>query len=390
MSKPRIALVGVGRMGTGHLISLALSRKLSLCALCDIDGAIAERKSRKKGIPGYTDYKEMMDREQPDALIVATPHYDHTPIAIEAMERGIHVLVEKPVAVHALDVRKMIAAHDRALKKSPGLIFAAMFQMRTQPHWIRVKEMIDSGALGSLMRASWIITDWYRNQAYYDQGGWRATWRGEGGGVLMNQAVHNLDLYQWLFGMPCSVNGFASMGKYHDIEVEDEVTGYFEHENGMVGHFITSTAEHPGSNRLEIVGDKGSLIIRKQKILFRKNKEPLSRHTRRAVNTASTPRWRRKRIYTRPRYALHESVISNFADAIGGDAPLVAPAREGLNSIQLSNALLQSSFLGKTVHLPMDERAYAEMLQKLIDESKHIKKVRDVEVDLGWSKGRSL
>ena len=170
------------------------------------------------------------------------------------------MLVEKPIAVHALDARRMIGAYQAAQTKYPDLVFSAMFMQRTYGHYRKIKDLIDSGELGRLVRTTWIITDWFRTQIYYDSGDWRATWAGEGGGVLLNQCPHNLDLYQWFVGLPARVTGFAHIGKYHDIEVEDEVTAYFEHENGMIGHFVTSTAESPGSNRLEIVGELGKLV----------------------------------------------------------------------------------------------------------------------------------
>ena len=187
-------------------------------------------------------------------ILIATPHYDHTPITIAALQKGIHVLVEKPIAVQVKDSNKMIAAYEAAKKQYPNLIFSAVFMQRTYGHWGKIKAIIDGGDLGRLMRITWIVTDWFRTQKYYDMGSWRATWEGEGGGVLLNQAMHHLDLYQWFVGVPKRVTGFVGLGKYHHIEVEDEVTAYFEYENGMVGHFITSTAETPGTNRLEITG----------------------------------------------------------------------------------------------------------------------------------------
>ena len=210
----------------------------------------------------------MLEHQALDAIIISTPHYDHTPITIAVLEKGIHVLVEKPIAVHVKDAHKMIAAYERAKQTTPNLIFAAMFMQRTYGHWRKIKALIDGGELGRLVRTTWLITDWFRTQSYYNNGGWRATWKGEGGGVLLNQSPHNLDLYQWFVGMPKRVTGFASLGKYHRIEVEDEVTAYFEHENGMIGHFITSTAESPGTNRLEMVGENGKLVMRTAGSLF--------------------------------------------------------------------------------------------------------------------------
>jgi predicted dehydrogenase len=244
----RIGLVGVGIMGSLHAQNLTTLENTSLAAICDIDHDRADQAAAKYGVPAYYDYEEMLKQADMDAVMIATPHYFHTPISIAALERGLNVMTEKPLAVHVKDGQKMIAAYETACKKAViegrnEPVFAIMFQLRTQGHWIKVKQMLDSGELGRLVRATWLITAWYRTQSYYDNGGWRATWKGEGGGVLLNQCPHNLDIYQWFFGLPKRVAGFASIGKYHNIEVEDEVTGYFEHANGMVGHFITTTAE---------------------------------------------------------------------------------------------------------------------------------------------------
>ena len=254
---------------------LGLINNTELAAVCDIDKSRADQAAAQCNVPAYYDYHDLLDKAELDGVMISTPHYFHTPISIEALKRGIHVLTEKPLAVHVKDGQKMIAAYDQARQQFPGLVFAIMFQNRTQGYWRKGKEMIDQGVLGRLVRATWIITDWFRTQTYYNNGGWRATWKGEGGGVLLNQCPHNLDIYQWYFGVPARVAGFASIGKYHKIEVEDEVTGYFEHENGMVGHFITTTAESPGSNRLEVVGENGRLVFEDGRLAFDRNRSSM-------------------------------------------------------------------------------------------------------------------
>ena len=227
--------------------------------------------AEKYGATKYYDYRDMLEKESLDAVIIAVPHYDHTPISIDAFEKGINVLCEKPLAVHVNAANKSVNAFEKAKAKNDKLIFAMMFQERTYAHYRKIKEILESGRLGKLIRVTWIDTTRFRTQKYYNSGGWRATWAGEGGGILSNQCPHNLDMYQWLFGLPKSVNGFAHIGKYHDIEVEDEVTAYFEHENGMVAHFIVSTAEAPGSNRLEISAENGKLIYEDGVLTFYQN-----------------------------------------------------------------------------------------------------------------------
>jgi predicted dehydrogenase len=246
----RLAIVGLGNMGYQHVQNAPSIGRVTLAAICDVDTARLERAgAAAPAIPRYADYAAMLDKEKPEAVLIATPHYDHTGMSIEAFMRGMHVLVEKPVGVHGQDVRRSIAAHEEARRKKPGLVFAAMFNQRTYGHWKKIKALIEEGELGRLVRASWIITDWFRSQYYFDSGGWRATWKGEGGGVLLNQCPHNLDLFQWLVGMPDRITGFASLGKYHDIEVEDEVSAYFEYKNGTSG----TSSPRPAKARAQIV-----------------------------------------------------------------------------------------------------------------------------------------
>ncbi len=273
----------------------------------------------------------------------------------------------------------MIAAYQRARQQWPDLVFAIMFQQRTQHFWRTIKGMIERGELGRLVRTTWLITDWFRPQVYYDSGGWRATWGGEGGGVLLNQAPHNLDLYQWFVGMPRRVTGLAALGKYHHIEVEDEVTAIFEHENGMVGHFVTTTAESPGVNRLEIVGEKGRLVFEDGELIFYRNAQSMLEFGRTSQKLWDKVSYRKEVIdYPREGRPGHDLILENFADAILHGAALVAPAVEGIHSLTLANAILYSSFLSRPLDLPIDEDAYAAHLAELVRNSRFQKTVRAV------------
>jgi predicted dehydrogenase len=247
--------------------------------------------------------------------------------------------------------------------------------------------MIDAGELGRLVRTTWLITEWFRTQTYYNSGGWRATWSGEGGGVLLNQCPHNLDIYQWLVGMPHRVAGFASIGKYHDIEVEDEVTGYFEHANGMVGHFVTTTAESPGTNRLEIVGERGKVIFEDNTITFHRNRGSMLEFLKTSPNSFDKVPVDVEQVpFHHHGQPGHGILTANFADRILTGAPLIAEAAEGLNSLMLGNAIMQSSFLGKPVDLPFDEDQYEARLQELIKTSRFQKTIKPLNVeDLGKS-----
>jgi predicted dehydrogenase len=388
--KVRIGVIGIGNMGSIHVRDVAALENCELAAICDLVEERAARPAAEFGVPAYTDYRAMLAGTQLDAVIIATPHYDHTPISIECLSRGIHVLVEKPIAVHVNDARKMIAAYEQARQKFPGLVYAIMFMQRTYGFWRKIKDMIDAGELGRLIRTTWIITDWFRTQNYYDSGGWRATWSGEGGGVLLNQCPHNLDLYQWMVGMPTRVTGFAAIGKYHNIEVEDEVTGFFEHANGMVGHFITTTAESPGTNRLEIIGERGKLIFEDGRLTFFRNQVSMLEFIKTSPHSFDKAAGAVEEIpYEHHGQPGHAILIKNFANAVlNGEQSeaLIAAAPEGLNSLTLANAIMYSSYLGKPLDLPIDADAYEARLQELIRGSRFQKNVREMKVeDLGKS-----
>lgn len=369
--KVKLAVIGVGTMGSSHARDIAASQHTQLVAVCDLISDRAESIAQKYTCASYTNFLEMLENTELDGVIIATPHAAHMPISISCLRRGIHVLSEKPLAVHVLDGEKMRDAYQVALSTKPDLKFGIMFQQRTFGYWKTVKEMIENGVLGKIMRITWIVTDWYRTQTYYDHGGWRATWRGEGGGVLLNQCPHNLDLFQWFVGMPDRVHGFAKLGKYHDIEVEDEVTAFFEYHNGTIGHFITSTAESPGSNRLELMTEMGKLVVEKEKITFWRNKMSSIHEIQVSPNPFNLVE-NEEKILTFSHHGTpgHRIMIENFANAILNQEPLIAPAIEGLNQLQLSNAILLSSFLQHPVDLPMDAKLYEKEIQERAKYSK--------------------
>lgn len=276
--KLKIGLVGLGNIGKTHFEILAELEHIELVGVCDIDKKRAADFAAKAKTTPYYNHIDLFDHSGLEAVLIAVPHYAHPTIAIDAFERGLHVLCEKPLTVHVNEARRTINAYESAKQKHPGLVFAMMFQERLLPYYKKIKEIVAGGELGRLMRTTWINTSWFRSQAYYDSGEWRATWAGEGGGILTNQCPHNLDFYQWVFGVPNRISGHAHLGKYHNIEVEDEVTAYFEHENGMVGHFIVSTAESPGTNRLEIVGENGRILYENGRIILYRNPISVFQH----------------------------------------------------------------------------------------------------------------
>ncbi len=369
MNKINLAVIGLGNMGNNHCKDIANIESAVLKGVWDVDQERVSLATALYQCKGYSTLDELLNEGSIDGIIIATPHYFHKDISIEAFKRGIHVLTEKPVGVHVKEINQMIKAYETAKENKTDLVFSAMFQQRTRGAALKIKDLLDSGELGKIIRATWIVTDWYRTQSYYNSVGWRGTWKGDGGGVLMNQCPHQLDLYQWFFGCPDRVTGFVSLGKYHDIEVEDEVTAYFEYDNGMVGHFITSTGEAPGSNRLEIVGDRGKLIWENDKLTFDRNQVSLLEHLQTAEKGTGKPECWVCEIPISHEGGQHRTIIENFCEAISGRAEVIAPACEGLGSIAINNAIILSSLEKKMVTIPLDEDAFEQKLESLIEGS---------------------
>ncbi|MFP4380660.1 MAG: Gfo/Idh/MocA family protein [Candidatus Sumerlaeia bacterium] len=372
--KVRLAVIGIGNMGGSHAAALRDGKiaRCELAAVCDIN---PEKMKGFDGVPQYEKSEELIRAGVAEAVLLATPHYAHTTIGIDALENGLHVLVEKPVSVHKADAERLIAAY----RKTSGRVFAAMFNQRTNPSFIKLRELIQSGELGELRRVNWIITDWFRTQGYYASSDWRATWKGEGGGVLMNQAQHNLDLLQWMCGMPKSVHAFCPIAKYHNIEVEDEVTASLMFENGASGVFVTSTGEAPGINRLEVYGDKGKVIVEgNTKLTWWKTQGSIREYSDSAPTWYNSPEMEEEVIAADGIGGQHHEILHNFTDAILDGADLIAPAEEGINAVELTNAMQYSGHTGQTVKLPLDSAVYARKLQDLIANSTFVKETIDV------------
>jgi|SRR6266850_7800578 len=383
MNKVRIGILGMGNMGKFHADYL-LADKVSRAELTCFSEPSGLSRERYKQLNYFDSAEKLIRSGQVDAVIIATPHYSHTILGIDALEHGLHVLVEKPISVHKADCQRLIAAA-RARKQ----VFAAMFQLRTEPKYRKLKSLLDNKELGLLTRVSWIITDWYRTEAYYASGGWRATWKGEGGGVLLNQCPHNIDLLIWLCGMPARVRGFCQLGRFHNIEVEDNVTAYLEWANGATGVFITSTGEAPGTNRFEIVGERGKLVLENNKITFTRNEVSMLEFSKTSkVGFAKPDVWNVDIPFETAAAQQHYSITQNFVDAILDGAPLVAPGADGLNSVELANAILLSSLDGKTIDLPLDSSAYERKLKELCAGSKLEKKVVRITEDFNKSFNR--
>ena len=356
--KVRIGIVGIGGMGAHH-INILLNRRVrraELNAVCDLN---PEFLARYEDVAQFSDFAKMCRSELIDAVIIATPHYAHTPLAIQAFKHGMHVLSEKPLAVHKADAEKMLKACPRGRK------FATMFQFRVSPLYKKVKTLVDSGKLGRIMRVNMIVTDWFRTNAYYATSGWRATWKGEGGGVLINQCPHDLDLLQWICGMPNRIQATCGFGKWHKLEVEDDVTALLAYPNGATGVLVASTGEAPGTRRFEIVGENGQLLVEGDQLRFIRNRESSLKFIKTSKASFAKPEAREVKVPVGKVDRSHEGIIQNFIDAILDGAPLIAPAREAINQVELTNAILYAGVTGKPVNLPLDSRRYKRLLDDL-------------------------
>lgn len=378
----RFGIIGVGNMGTAHIDMYVKGKhhELRVTACADINPERLEAtKALLPSIKAFDSAEALIDSGEVDAVIIATPHYFHSPIAQYAFSKGIHVLTEKPAGVFTKQVREM----NEAAEKS-GLVFGIMYNQRTNCVYRKMKELVEGGELGEIRRVSWIITDWYRTQAYYNSGGWRATWEGEGGGVLLNQCPHNLDLWQWICGVPVRVKAFCHEGKWHDIEVEDDVTIYAEYANGATGTFITTTGDCPGTNRFEITLDGGKLVCENNKLMLYKLDGTISNHCANAKGGFDPLNGEWIEVETDGRNKQHCEVTSRFAAAILRGEPLVARGEEGIRGLSISNAAHLSSWLDKMVELPVDEDVYFAELQKKIAQGNASKKavVENIQGDM--------
>ena len=363
MKQIKLGIIGMGNMGGGHFRNVQAGKcpSVKVTAVCDIN---PDRLKKLGDIATFTDADKMLESGLIDAALIAVPHYLHPEMAIKCFKHKIHVLTEKPAGVYASQVRKMNLAAEEA-----GVKFGIMFNQRTNPLYAKAREIVQSGQLGKRKRLVWIITNWYRTQAYYDSGSWRATWAGEGGGVLLNQAPHNLDLWQWIFGMPKRVRAFCAFGKYHNIDVEDDVTIYGEYEDGASATFITTTGEAPGTNRLEISGDRGKIVIEDGKLKWWKLKEAERDFCFTAKEGFITPE-NEYQEFSEEAPEGHPQVLEAFAQAILTGSEMIAQGQEGLNSLSISNAAYISSWTDDWADIPTNEGLFEEKLAELCRKEK--------------------
>jgi predicted dehydrogenase len=357
MKRVRIGVIGLGYIGTFYARTL-MERKIpraELTAVCNPSPKALNPFKRRTA--AFASSSELIHSGAADAVLIATPQSLHAEIGIDALSQGLHVLVEKPLARHKAEAQRLIAAHKRWKQ-----VFAIMFNQRADRRHEWIRNAIASGKLGELQRVHFTMTEWFRTNAYYASAGWRGTWKGEGGGILMNQYAHHLDLLQWMCGMPKRVRAFCGIGRRHPIEVEDEVTAYFEFGNGATGVFIGSTGEAPGTNRLELAGDLGRIVLEGDRLVFTRNVVSAARFRRTSREPMAKPASRQTTLRLPPSIEIHRAVMKNFVEAILDGAPLIAPAEEGIRSLELANAMIYSSFTGGVVELPLNAGTYERFL----------------------------
>lgn len=360
MKSVRIGVIGLGSIGAFHARGLmgGKIRGVVLTAVCDPNpktlGPFEPRAAT------FASSAKLIRSGAADAVLIATPQSLHAEIGIDALQQGLHVLVEKPLARHVAEGRRLMAAHKRRKQ-----VFAIMFNQRADPRYRWIRDAIAAGRIGALQRVHLEMTEWFRTNAYYESAGWRGTWEGEGGGILMNQYAHHLDLLQWMCGMPNRIRAFCGIGRHHPIEVEDEVTAYFEYRTGATGVFVGSTGEAPGTNRIEIAGDLGRIVLESGNLILTRNTVSAARFRKTSHEPMAKPTARQTTIRPPRTAELHQVLTQNFVDAILDGAPLIAPADQGLRSLELANAMIYSSFTGDTVDLPLNANKYERFLAGL-------------------------
>jgi predicted dehydrogenase len=365
MDTVRFGVIGLGNMGSHHTRYLGAGQveNAMLTAICDVDSDRLAKTEVAATVAKFSNHHDLLNSGMVDAIIIATPHYDHPPIAIDAFARNVNVISEKPAAVSVNAARKL----NEEYAKYPHLKFGVMFNQRNNGMYQKFREVIAEGELGEITRVTWLITDWFRTWTYYASGGWRATWAGEGGGVLINQCPHNLDLIQWIPNMmPNRVTAVVALGKTHPIEVEDECSAIFEYPNGANGHFITTTGEAPGTNRLEIAGDRGRIYCENDKLFFRRTRRSVRKERETSPHSFINPEtWDFEIPYKPGPVDEHRAITQNVTNAILRNTPLLGPGIEGVRGLEIGNAILMAGITRQPVELPLNGEDYDALLKDL-------------------------
>ena len=358
----RIGVIGLGNIAKQHINNI-VSGAVQGCQLSAISSRQDSELSAELGVTHFSDYRELCDSGLIDAVIIATPTMAHFAMAKYALQRNLHVMLEKPMGLSSYEGEALLQCCDEQT------LFALMLNQRTDPTFSKMKQIVDSGILGPIQRTHWTMTNWFRPEIYFQVSDWRATWKGEGGGILVNQCIHNLDVFQWICGMPITIQAFCEFGKYHQIEVEDEVTAYFRYANGATGLFVGSTGEAPGVNRFDIIGDKGSLHFDSGQLTLKRNQQSTAEFNQQTDNMFGMPECQTDVLHSTEKVNQHALIMHNFIDAIVNGAELIAPAEQGLASLDMANAMLLSTWQQQPITLPLDRQAYQHALDEKIAHS---------------------
>lgn len=379
MDTIRLGVIGLGNIARQHIANIQSGQAgpFAITAVCSRSSA---EYAQSQGLQYFAKPQELISSGLCDAVLIATPTFDHVTSGALALQAGLHVMMEKPVGLSVAEGEQLLALQGN------DQVFALMLNQRTDPLFLLMRERILAGDLGEITRTHWTMTNWFRPEVYFQVSDWRATWRGEGGGLLVNQCIHNLDIFQWLCGLPARIRAHCRFGRYHDIEVEDEATAYLEYPNGASGVFIGSTGEAPGINRLDIVGDRGSLSFDGERLTLRQNTPATSEYSRQTRDMFGIPELTETDITPDRQVNQHALVMANFARAISRGDPLLAPASDGLASLALANAMLLSTWETREVTLPLDSAAYQQALEQRLANSRLRRKAQiDANIDMSAS-----
>ncbi len=374
----RIGVVGLGNIAQQHIKNVLEGhvRHAKLTAICSRSESDY---TRSLGVAHFTDYRELIASRLCDAVVVATPTYSHLDVGAAVLDAGLHLMMEKPMGLSIAEGEELVARANRS-----GAVAALMLNQRADPLFLRMREIVVSGDLGDLIRINWTMTNWFRPEVYFQVSDWRATWRGEGGGVLVNQCIHNLDILQWICGMPSSLRAFCRFGRFHDVEVEDDVTAYLEYDNGATGIFVGSTGEAPGNNRFEIIGDSGSLVFDGKTLTVSRNEVSTAQFNRETREMFGMPGSSSEPLSIDRAVNQHAILLSNFVESIRNDESLIAPLDDGLSSLAIANGMLMSTWTDSKVDFPIDAVEYSRLLQQKI-ESSVLRTKAQVEVNIDMS-----
>jgi len=360
MNPVRFGIVGVtGVIGGTHIRAIRQTEGAELAAVTDLNLAAAQRVASEARCELLKNFDWLIKRADIDVVCLCTPHALHAEQAIAALKSRKHVLTEKPMAVTVADADKMIAASEKYDRK-----LGVVFQYRFRPSVLAARALLQRGQLGQLYRVT-VVHAAFKTQYFYDAAAWRGTWKGGGGGVLINQAPHYLDLLAYLVGMPTRVAAW-NRTLTHRIEVEDTASALMEFPGGAQGFAHFNTVQAPGESRIEIVGDRGTLRIEDNDVRLFQPEIPLRQFAQTdRSHIYAYPRTAEVRVPLASSEATHATVLQDFIDAVRHNRPPACDGQEGRKSLEIGNAMLLSSFSGKPVELPVKRPSIRRLIKRL-------------------------